>query len=402
VRSVVAERRRSRSPLEAVGAALGSLRLSVAIVFLMAVVTFCGTLAQEHTALLDVQLRYFESWWILEPIGRIVLPLPGGLTLMIALAINLAVGGMLRLKRTWSRVGVLITHLGVAMLLLAGAVRYAFAEEGMVLLYEGESTTSFTSYHDWEIVVEEPDAEPARQWVVPYEQFDHASEGGTATFRHPELPFALEVSHWMRNSAPQRKGPMTTVEVPVVRGLFLRQLDPHPKNAESNLAGCYVTVRDGDRQLATEILWGGHEGRSLRPAPATVDVAGRRFGLLLRKKLTPLPFELRLEDFTVEFFPRTRKPRTYESRVSILDGDSVMTQRIRMNEPLRREGVVVYQSTWGPPNAAPGQPLYSGLQTVRNNHADAWPIWACAVIAIGMALHFGMKFHRFMTRSSGR
>jgi len=61
-----------------------------------------------------------------------------------------------------------------------------------------------------------------------------------------------------------------------------------------------------------------------------------------------------------------------------------------MNEPFRHRGYTFYQSGWGPPNAAPGTPLFSTFSVVRNP-SDRVPLIACLVIAAGMLLHFGRK-----------
>ena len=59
-----------------------------------------------------------------------------------------------------------------------------------------------------------------------------------------------------------------------------------------------------------------------------------------------------------------------------------------MNEPLRDGGLVLYQASWGPSNARPGERLFSTLAVVRNP-ADHWPLAACLVIAAGLLFHFG-------------
>ncbi len=66
-----------------------------------------------------------------------------------------------------------------------------------------------------------------------------------------------------------------------------------------------------------------------------------------------------------------------------------------MNEPLREQGLVVYQASWGPQNARPGDPLFSTLSVVRNP-ADQFPLYACIVIATGLVFHFSRKLVRYI------
>jgi len=83
-------------------------------------------------------------------------------------------------------------------------------------------------------------------------------------------------------------------------------------------------------------------------------------------------------------------PRSFESDV-LVDGERKVT--ISMNEPLRADGLVVYQASWGPQDAAPGARLFSTFAVVRNP-ADSLPLVACIVIALGLVFHFTRKLTR--------
>jgi hypothetical protein len=72
-----------------------------------------------------------------------------------------------------------------------------------------------------------------------------------------------------------------------------------------------------------------------------------------------------------------------------------------MNEPLRHKGFTFFQSSWGPADAKPGQPLFSTFSVVRNP-ADDLPLYACIIIAIGMLVHFIRKIGRHIKLESGR
>jgi cytochrome c biogenesis protein len=62
---------------------------------------------------------------------------------------------------------------------------------------------------------------------------------------------------------------------------------------------------------------------------------------------TPLGFEIRLKDFTVDFYP-SGEPKEYMSRVEILDqGKIATTANIRVNHPLSYKGTSIYQASYG-------------------------------------------------------
>ena len=80
----------------------------------------------------------------------------------------------------------------------------------------------------------------------------------------------------------------------------------------------------------------------------------------------------------------------FKSHVTKVEGGTSSKVLIQMNEPLRHNGLVVFQSSWGPPNAPPGAKLFSGFSVVRNP-SDQWPLYACIVISIGLLWAFGEK-----------
>ena len=73
---------------------------------------------------------------------------------------------------------------------------------------------------------------------------------------------------------------------------------------------------------------------------------------------------------------------------------------IYMNEPLRKDGFVFYQTSFGPDPRRPGS-FYSTFE-VANNPSDKWPEWSCYVIAFGLALHFLWKICIFIASESRR
>ena len=61
----------------------------------------------------------------------------------------------------------------------------------------------------------------------------------------------------------------------------------------------------------------------------------------------PLGFRIRLDQFTVSFYP-TGAPQEFKSKVTILEGDkAVLTEPILVNHPLTYKGISFYQSSYG-------------------------------------------------------
>ncbi|MEM7203989.1 MAG: cytochrome c biogenesis protein ResB [Planctomycetota bacterium] len=382
--------------LAAVVRLLSSFGLTTIILLFLCLLTVVGTYAQETLGLHGAQKKYFDAWFVVqEVIGPVRVPLPGGQLLLAVLAINLVVGGILRLKRSKNTVGILIAHLGIVLLLAAGFVKYYDGSDGYLALYEGEQANYFESHYEWELAITRalPDGR-LEERLVPYEDLLGARGDRRRTFTAADLPFDLELSGFQRNSMVRPKGPMFEVDVPVVDGFYL---EPRPDavEAEQNLAGVYATaVEPGGEQRHEALLWGFESSPSSSYwAPFTFEIDGERWALDLRQKRFALPFSIQVDDFRAEFHPRTMIASTYESSITKYEGDVVQPQIIRMNEPLRHDDYVMYQSSYGPSNARPGQRMYTVFAVVRNP-SDQWPKWACWVIFIGLAIHFVQKLGR--------
>jgi hypothetical protein len=374
---------------------LGSFGLSCILLILLALLTFLGTLEQVNHGLFEVQKKYFESFVLIHHAGAIPIPLPGANLVMCVLAVNLVVGGILRLRRGWDTAGVLVVHLGIGLLLLSGLVKTYFSEEGHVTLFEGQRSNSFQSYYRWEVaILRSLGGREVHELLVPQEDFADATGSQPATLTSDELPFDLEIAHFMRNCQVMPKGPMFDVPVPVVDGFFLRE-EPLAKDAEHNVAGAYATVvlRDGTRQ--TGVLWG------MAQAPWTVRVGDVDWMIDLRRERYPMPFTVVLDVFTKTEHPRTTMASSFSSDVTVIEGPSSRPVKIEMNEPLRDQGLVLYQASWGPSNARPGDALFSTLSVVRNP-ADQYPLYACIVIACGLTLHFSRKLGKYMRTEARR
>ncbi len=376
-----------------------SFKLSVGILLGLFILTWLGTLAQVDLGLHAAQKKYFDSWFLVQRLFSIgdwsmALPLPGGFLLMLMLVVNLVCGGIVRLRRRWDRVGILITHLGIGFLLVAGFVKMYYANEGPLQLFEGDEKAEYSSYYAWEIQLVETMAEGGyREYVIPEDDFIDLGPDNKVTYGSDELPFDLVVQHFMTNCQPAQKGPMFTVSVPVVDGFYLREMAPGLQ-AEANLAGVYISVVDPETSLPQEgILWAGESG--LNETMFGFDAGGTRWGAVLRKRRWPMPFSVRLEYTEKQEHPGTTMPRSFLSDVVVTDAGVTQKARIQMNEPLRYKGLVLFQSGWG--EMPRGK--YTVLAVVQNP-SDQWPLWACIIITLGLTIHFSRLLFRYIKREA--
>ncbi len=376
-----------------------SFGLACVILLLMLALTFFGTLEQIDLGIYDVQQKYFNSIILIHYLfDRIPLPLPGGGLLMTLLFINLICGGLLRIRKTWANAGLLITHVGIGLILVSGFITFAIAVDGYMTLYEKQSATVFRSYYEWEMViwkVDENTSKTITEFIVPDRQFKHAAANKPVRFTAAALPFDLSVTHLLRNCQPMPKGPMFDVTVPVIDGVFLMATPP-AKEAEQNIPGAYVTLTDKDTGQGHDgLIWG------LENAPLSFRFGTDTWALHLRAKEFPLPFTIMLDKFTRELHPRTTIAKVFMSEISKIENGISESIKISMNEPLRHRGYTFFQASWGPQNAAPGEPLFSTFAVVRNP-ADQLPLYSCVIIGTGLFIHFTMKLIRYLRRAASR
>ncbi|MEN8151052.1 MAG: cytochrome c biogenesis protein ResB, partial [Planctomycetota bacterium] len=249
-------------------------------------------------------------------------------------------------------------------------------------------------YHEWEIAAypasERPDGSPAREYLVPHREFVGLDSDESRLFRGENVPFEFTITRVIPNArpVPAGRGPAGNG---VADGVFLSER-PSEKNSEQNILGADILLKvDGEAAAKPAILLG--DGRRL---PLLVSTPKGRWAIELRKKRMNLPFGLRLDKFTHEYYPGTMKPRVYMSDVTKLTEDAERKVKIEMNQPLRSDGFTVYQSSWNEDETG----LYSGFSVVTNP-SDQWPLYACIVIGIGLLVHFGRMLFHYLARETG-
>lgn len=358
---------------------LGSYALSCILFLLLLVLTFLGTVEQIESGLYEVQQRYFQSLVVVHWLfGALPVPLPGAFLLLGVLLVNLVIGGIVRARRDWTRWGVLAAHIGIVVLLAGGFAKFLYAETGHLTLFEGEQANQFESYYDWEAVLAAHSEDEAVEYLIPEGQLAALSPGGEVTYTHPDLPFRVRFTNHLRNGRPRlESGAVEMHAVALERG------------PEYRLPAVQVHVAEGGDVIAEDWLWGGQR------MPLVFESDGQTWTIDLRRKQTQLPFTVALRDFTVERHPGTHLPKSFVSEVTRIENGVREEVTISMNKPMRHRGYTLYQSGWGPQDAAPGERLYTVL-AVSHNPVERWPLYASVIIMLGLIYHFVVKLLRHL------
>jgi len=379
---------------------LGSYGLACVLLLDLFLLTLFGTLYQVEAGLFEAQKLYFESWFVVQR-SPVPLVLPGGMLCMGLLAVNLFAGGFVRIQKSKRTVGVMVVHTGIALLLASAFVKLYHSEDGKLVLWEplrdargtvmepGEVSDEFESYYLWEVAIWDANQKgPLEEHVIPNEHLVDLVEGRTRTFTSPTLPFTLELASFLRNCRPLPKGPKWTAESPEVGGYALEQIED-ALEAEHNVAGLTARFRErAGGSERTDILWG------FERYPTTFEVEGKTWAVHLRHTRYSMPFSIRLEDFRKEDHPGLTMARSFESDVVKIVAGREEAVRIQMNEPLRADGLVLFQSSWWPQDGPPEARVQSVFSVVRNP-SDYWPLYACIVIGVGLLIAFVPKLLQF-------
>jgi len=128
--------------------------------------------------------------------------------------------------------------------------------------------------------------------------------------------------------------------------------------------------------------------------PQVVTVNGKPYEVFLRFKRHYKPYSIHLIEFRHDKYMGTETPKNFSSRVWLTDHDRHENREvlIYMNHPLRHAGETFYQADF----------LTDGrkgtiLQVVRN---PGWqmPYVACAMVTVGMLIHFVIHLVGFIRR----
>ncbi len=370
---------------------LSSMAFASILLACLFVLTLVGTFAQVDHGIYMAQKMYFESWYVMMQAGPVVIPFPGAVTCLSLLAVNLLLGGFIRIRKSKSTIGVIIVHVGIVVMLAASLTKMTASEEGRLTLYEGESGDAFIHYHEWEVAVFDVKQQTqVDEWIIPHELIADLTEGRTRTFEIPETGIELELSHFVVNARPMPKGPNWSAVGPTIDGYAIKALPFEAEAAERNVAAMIARANVGGN--TTEgILW------PFERFPWTVKSGDKEWAFSLRHKRMDMPFGITLDKFTRELHPGTGVAKVYSSDVTMRAKEMDTTEKLKisMNEPLRSGGLVLFQSSWGPPDAKEGDALYSQFSVVRNP-SDAWPLYSCIIITIGLILAFGQKLARYV------
>ena len=357
-----------------------SLKLTVVCLTLAMLLVFFGTLAQVDLGLYKAQNEFFRSfliYWGPKGADWKIPVFPGGYLIGGLLLINLIAAHYSRFGFRKDKFGIIITHLGLILLLMGQLATDMLSTESSLHLRNGEAKNYSESDRLTELaVIGKVDPRTDQVVAIP----DSRLAGGSV-IRTPELPFAVRVKHFYRNSllvaqptAGFEKSGATQGAGPDV---WIREEPRTTKMDERDTPSALVELVADGKSLGSWLV------STRLAAPQTVTFNGRAYDLILRLRRYYIPFNLQLLEFKHDIYAGTDIPKNFSSQVRVLNPATGEDRevKIKMNTPLRYGGLTFYQASFDQDDRG------SILEVVRN---PSWvtPYLACLLVGVGLGVQF--------------
>lgn len=370
-----------------------SYYLSCILFFFLFLLITLGTLDQVNLGLYDTQKKYFDSLYLFYeiPIGSFQLPilLPGVYLVLFLLFINTLVGTIKHIPPRKEKIGIYIIHFSILLLLAGSFVTFKLAYDGQLTLEEGQSSSRFYSYHDWQLSIIDT-SNPQTDTVYSFD-VDFENQLNNQAINLKELPFTITVDDYARNARVLPKGPMFETKEKIINGFFVSR-EEISKTNEQNIPAIILTfINKTNQTQETQIVFGATEPKS----SLQINVDNKIYIVRLHKKSWELPFMVTLDKIERDLYPGTMQAKAYRSFIRKTENNIEEKKEIYMNHPYRYDGYIFFQSGFmDDPNTNSKASTFA----VMKNPTDHVPLIACLLISLGLAIHFLMKLIKFLNR----
>ena len=365
--------------------ALASLQLTIAALALLMVLVVLCTLAQTRMGIfgaVQTYMRSFMVWWQVPGLPFRLPVFPGGVLVGLALVFNLTAALIKRFEFSWNKAGLWISHAGLILLVVGEFSTGAFQVETNMSIEEGQTVNYTESPRDLELAIIDT-TDPARDLIysVPATLLSRSR-----TIPVPGTPITLQVKGFFQNSTLAMReavDPPSPATAGVGANVKVVAQPPVTTDNELNLASAFVEPILQGQSYGTWLVSLG------LGAPQTFVHQGRTYALSMRTRRYYLPYAITLKDFRHDVYAGTDIPKNFSSLVHISNPAKGEERDvlIYMNQPLRYEGRTFYQASFGK------EGRLSVLQVVQN---PGWtiPYISCALVTLGLLIHFGLTLRR--------
>ena len=348
---------------------LSSPKLFVYSLFWLMVLVVVGTVSQRDIGLFASQQRYFSSYFFL--FGP--MPLPGGRIVLALMLTNLI--SMLFKHNIWKmkKIGILVVHLGGVMLLVGAGLTAIFSSEGSMIIEEGSRSSTVDDYHTTELAI----INTSEQNYDEYTIFGQPLFISGNNLKNETLDFDITILDYMANATLE---PIVGQSDMQYRGMLknfsLKEI-PRDKDDIKNRPGMIIQVSGSFTN--SDGIYGLIFGQSV---PASLDIDGKDYVMVIQKKKTILPFTIELLDFKKVMHPGTAVAKSYSSRINLIENNVPRSVLIEMNKPLTHRGYTFYQASF-----IERLDRETTVLAAVHNYGRLFPYISSIIMSIGLLLH---------------
>lgn len=341
---------------------IASLKLTIALVALLSVVVIGGTFYQVDHGVYAAQKRFFGSWFFFE---LVLLPLPGVKTIISLLAINLLAAGARLFSCRIEKIGILLIHVGIGLLIVGAGFAAVMISESSITLNEGEKASFAFRNHAWQIAFYKKSK--GNYHSAGTREVAGLKKGQTLDFT--ETGLTLKVLESYTNCSAIGSYPHAIESLQ----------NKAPEKDGNNTPGVILAVSyglPGNAPASEMVLYSGSSVPSLFVANNDTLMG------MLQPVLVPLPLSVQLVKFSKENHPGTENAKSYQSHVHVkndkIDRDAV----ISMNHPFRYKSVSFYQTGFSEHDGK-----IASTFSVVSNPVRSVPYFSSILVILGLLYH---------------
>jgi hypothetical protein len=353
---------------------LASLKLTVILIAILGVIVIWGTFYQVDHGIYAAQKRFFGSWFFLE---LLFIPLPGIKTIITLLAINLLASGVRVFSFRIEKFGILLMHLGTAILIVGAGIAASLINESTITLAEGESTSVALRSHEWEISLYQKNA--GTFTLLGRSGLSKLKVGQNVRFNESDINVKIQELYSNCRAFGSNPHVIKSIEYTA------------PQQDGNNVPGVVMTISpdgSGSTLLQKMIMYGGAS------APSMVILGNDTLMGMLQPVQVKLPLNIQLVKFTQEYHPGTNNARSYQSQVTVKNNEINRTAVISMNRPFRYKTVSFYQTGFSQNDGK----VVSTLSVV-DNPVRFVPYLSSIIVIAGLLYHFMFVLVTFVRKT---
>lgn len=318
-----------------------------------------------------------------------------------ACAVVLLIGCKLLFEK---RGGIVLLHLGVALLMYSELQVGFFAKENLLALQEGQTQSYMRDIRERELAIVQRVDGKENVVVVPESRLiaAAAADAGSAqqVVNIDGLPFAVRIDQFLRNSQLRSVLP-DDPKSSIGLGMFATadEIDPVTGMDDSHdISTVRLALLDKESGKELDTMLCSQNVSEMRTVPiAEQAVVGKdEYQFYLRFQRNYKDYEVELLDVSKKDYVGTSTPKDYRSQIIITDKATGAADEFTlwMNNPLRYKGETFYQSGY---NKLEDGTEMTTLSVVKNT---GWmlPYIACMIVAVGMFAQFGLTLGRYLSR----